>query len=209
MKILRTTIKVENIQFFSIYSSFHLRNELNIFANSGKKNQIKKTPPVKSKSADLDAIVDKYFWLVIPIFAVIYFISSKYSTGFYQDDEIGQYINMIQFWTDPFAILGNSPKPGYKIFMVLPSLFGYDTVLAFNSIIASLTVYFTYILLKVYKIKYAFFGALLLSVQPLFLIFRSGLMQKYLLRCFCCLYCYFIKKKIIFGQELFADIFLW
>ncbi|MDQ3021122.1 MAG: hypothetical protein M3R36_11215 [Bacteroidota bacterium] len=140
-----------------------------------KKIQTKTKPPVKSTAIDIDVAVDKYFWLVIPVFAIIYYISSKYSTGFYQDDEIGQYINMIQFWTDPFAILGNSPKPGYKIFMVVPSMFGYETVLAFNSIIASLTVYFTYILLKVYKIKYAFFGALMLSVQPLFfdLSFRS------------------------------------
>ncbi|MEO8209242.1 MAG: hypothetical protein ABI840_01675 [bacterium] len=140
-----------------------------------KKIQTKKSIPVKSASIDLDTIAGKYFWLVIPILAVIYYLSSKYSTGFYQDDEIGQYINMIQFWSDPFAILGNSPKPGYKIFMVIPSLFGYETVLAVNSIIASLTVYFTYILLKVYKIKYAVFGALLLSVQPLFfdLSFRS------------------------------------
>lgn len=120
-------------------------------------------------------IFEKYFWLIIPVLTVIYFISSKYSVGFYQDDEIGQYINMIKFWSDPFAILGNSPKPGYKIFMVIPALFSYETVLLVNAFIASLSVYFTYVLLKVYKINYAFFGALLLSVQPLFfdLSFRS------------------------------------
>lgn len=140
-----------------------------------KKNQTKKTPVKKSTSYDLDSMFDRYFWIVIPVFSVIYYVSSRYSTGFYQDDEIGQYINMIQFWSDPFAILGNSPKPGYKIFMVIPSLAGYDAVLMANSVIASLSVYFTYVLLKVYKIKYAFLGALLLSVQPLFfdLSFRS------------------------------------
>jgi hypothetical protein len=126
-------------------------------------------------SFDKNKIIENYFWLIIPVLTVIYFISSKYSVGFYQDDEVGQYINMIKFWSDPFAILGNSPKPGYKIFMVIPALFSYETVLLVNALIASLAVYFTYVLLKVYNINYAFFGALLLSVQPLFfdLSFRS------------------------------------
>jgi hypothetical protein len=136
--------------------------------SSGKINQ-------NVTSFDNYPVIEKYFWLVIPLFTLIYFISSKYSVGFYQDDEVGQYINMIKFWSDPFVILGNSPKPGYKIFMILPSLIGYDAVLLVNSFIASLSVYFTYILLRVYKINYAFFGALLLALQPLFfdLSFRS------------------------------------
>jgi len=59
--------------------------------------------------------------------------------------------------------------------MVLPALFGYESVLIANSLIASLSVYFTYVLLRTYKISYAYFGALLLAVQPLFfdLSFRS------------------------------------
>ena len=124
---------------------------------------------------DDNPLISKYFWIVIPLFTIIYYISSKYSLGFYQDDEVGQYINMLSFWSDPFVILGNSPKPGYKIFMVIPSLFGYNAVLLVNAFIASLAVYYTYILLKVCKINYAYFGALLLSVQPLFfdLSFRS------------------------------------
>ena len=82
---------------------------------------------------------------------------------------------MIKFWIDPGVILGNNPKPGYKIFMVIPALFGYQGVLIVNSLIASLAVYFTYLLIKAYKIKYAFFGALLMAFQPLFfdLSFRS------------------------------------
>src|SRR5690606_26719576 len=73
------------------------------------------------------------------------------------------------------VILGNMPKPGYKIFMVIPALFGYDVVLTVNSFIASLTVFFTYKLIKAYKLNYAFVGALLLAFQPLFfdLSFRS------------------------------------
>ena len=97
------------------------------------------------------------------------------SAGFYQDDEIAQYINMINFWHDPGAILGNGPKPGYKIFMVVPAYFGYDYVLMMNSLIASITVYMTYVLLKTYKVNYAVIGALLLATQPMFveLSYRS------------------------------------
>ncbi|MEP7145557.1 MAG: hypothetical protein ABI792_00970 [bacterium] len=135
----------------------------------------KRTQSAVEVSFDKNLLLNKYFWLLIPLLTAVYYISSKYSVGFYQDDEVAQYINMIQFWTDPFAILGNSPKPGYKLFTVIPSLFGYEAVLIFNAFIASLTVYFTYLLLKVYNISYAYFGALLLSMQPLFfdLSFRS------------------------------------
>lgn len=142
------------------------------------KTKIKKqTLPLTEKSVSYENLnlINKYFWIVIPLFTLIYYISSKYSVGFYQDDEIGQYINMIQFWSDPFAILGNNPKPGYKIFLVLPALISYDAVLITNALIASVTVFLTYKLLQVYQVKYSYFGALLLAFQPLFfdLSFRS------------------------------------
>lgn len=151
------------------------------------KSQIKKNSPGTSRSKsstgikkevnpiDANPFLDKYFWLVIPLLAVIYYLSSRYSMGFYQDDEIGHYVNMKEFWNDPFVILGNWPKPGYKLFMVIPALFGYQAVIFFNSLIAAVTVYLTYILIKEYKVGYAFFGALMLAFQPLFfdLSFRS------------------------------------
>jgi len=123
----------------------------------------------------IDDTLGKYFWLIIPILTAVYFISSRFSVGFYQDDEISQYINMIDFWVNPSVILGNAPKPGWKIFMVLPALVSYDFVLIFNSFIASLTVFMTYKMLRVYQLKNAFIGALLLAVQPLYfdLSFRS------------------------------------
>ncbi|MCX7834165.1 MAG: glycosyltransferase family 39 protein [Ignavibacteria bacterium] len=123
----------------------------------------------------IDEKIGKYFWLIIPILTVIYFLSSRYSVGFYQDDEISQYINMIDFWVNPSVILGNAPKPGWKIFLVLPALVSYDFVLVFNSFIASITVFITYRMLRVYQLKNAVIGGLLLAVQPLYfdLSFRS------------------------------------
>lgn len=128
-----------------------------------------------AKVIDIDNAVEKYFFLIIPVLTIIYYLVSKVSLGFYQDDEIGQYINMVDFWNDPAVILGNNPKPGWKIFMVIPALFGYNAVLIANSLIASLAVFFTFKMLRIYNIKYAFFGALLLATQPLFfdLSFRS------------------------------------
>jgi hypothetical protein len=139
-----------------------------------KKTQTKVQPAVKNVKT-IDDYIGKYFWVVIPLLAVIYYISSRYSTGFYQDDEVAQYVNMLDFWKNPWAILGNAPKPGYKIIMVIPALFSYDVVLFVNSLIASLTVYLTYKLIKLYGINYAYFGALLLACQPSYfdISFRS------------------------------------
>ena len=197
--------------------------------NKNLKSTLKNKSSVKNTAnvipIDNYPFIEKYFWLVIPVFTIIYYISSKYSVGFYQDDEIGQYINMISFWSDPFVILGNSPKPGYKIFMVIPSLFGYESVLFVNSLIASLSVYFTYVLLKVYNINYAYFGALLLSLQPLFFdlsfrsyaeIFTSLLIlfvlifykkEKYVLSALICGYIFTVRQEIALLIIIFAIIY--
>jgi len=127
-----------------------------------------------SESA-FEAKYSKYFWIIIPVLAFLYYSYRNIAVGFYQDDEVAQYINMINFWADPWVILGNGPKPGYKIFMVIPALISYDAVLIFNSIIAATTVYMTYVLIKTYKVGFAMIGALLLATQPLYadLSFRS------------------------------------
>jgi len=130
---------------------------------------------VKYSETAFETRYSKYFWLIIPVLTILYYSYRNIAVGFYQDDEVAQYINMLQFWHDPWAILGNGPKPGYKIFMVIPALFSYDAVMIFNSFIAASTVYLTYLLIKSYKVGYAFTGALLLATQPLFvdLSFRS------------------------------------
>ena len=134
-----------------------------------------KQQKTEAKDSIFDKINPKYYLLIIPVLAAIYYSYRYIALGFYQDDEIAQYINMLNFWHDPWAILGNGPKPGYKIFMVIPALFSYDYVLLLNSLIAAVTVYMTYYMLRTYKIPYAIFGALLLAAQPMFLelSFRS------------------------------------
>lgn len=130
---------------------------------------------IKYTQTDFEQKYSRYFWIIIPVLAILYYSYRKIAMGFYQDDEVAQYINMIQFWHDPWVILGNGPKPGYKIFMVIPALISYDAVLITNSLIAASTVYLTYLMIRAYNVSYGIIGALLLASQPLFvdLSFRS------------------------------------
>ena len=130
---------------------------------------------VNKQESLIDDKIDKYFWLIIPVLTILYYWISYISVGFYQDDEIAQYLNAIKFQVDPFSILGNNPKPGWKLFLIIPAMIDYKAVLMFNALVASLAVFFTFKFLKEYKLNYAFFGALLLAVQPLFfdLSFRT------------------------------------
>lgn len=137
--------------------------------------QDKKKQTQQSFSPDLDKDFAKYYWLIIPVTSLIYFAFSYYSTGFYQDDEVGHYVTMRDFWSDPWIIMSNWGKPGWKILLVVPSLFGYKAVLLVNSLIAGLTAYATILLAKEMKMKNTIIAGLLLAFQPLVLqlAFRS------------------------------------
>ena len=115
---------------------------------------------------------------------------------------------MLHFWKDPWVILGNGPKPGYKIFTVIPALISYDAVLIFNSFIASVTVYMTYVLIKSYKINYGIFGALLLATQPLYvnLSFRSY-SEIFTALCIVCFLLLYRKEKYILSSLLLGYIY--
>jgi len=124
---------------------------------------------------DLDMYVDKYMWLLLPVLTLLYYWFSVGSTGFYQDDEIGHYRNIRQFWGDPFSIMGNQPKPGWKILMVVPGLFGFVGVALAHCFVAALTAVMTWKLGKAMKLRNSTVAALLLAMQPLYvqLAFRS------------------------------------
>ncbi|MBR9978931.1 MAG: hypothetical protein KFH87_12670 [Bacteroidetes bacterium] len=124
---------------------------------------------------NFDDFADKYIWYLVPILVLLYYWFSQGSTGFYQDDEIGHYRNIRQFWGDPFSIMGNQPKPGWKILLVLPGLFGSVGVTLAHSLIAALTVVMTYKLGRAMNIRNSSLAALFLAAQPLYLqiSFRS------------------------------------
>ncbi len=131
-----------------------------------------KAPP---PAFDLDVFLDRYIWYLLPLLALLYLWFSQGSTGFYQDDEIGHYRNIRQFWGDPFSIMGNQPKPGWKILLVVPGLFGFTGVAIAHCLIAALTVVMTYRLGRAMKMKNSSLAALFLAAQPLYLqlSFRS------------------------------------
>lgn len=135
------------------------------------KGERKVVPP----AFNLDEFVDRYIWLLVPLLVLLYYWFGSGSTGFYQDDEIGHYRNIRQFWGDPFSIMGNQPKPGWKILMVVPGLFGFTGVMLAHCLVAALTVVMTYKLGRAMKMKNASLAALFLAAQPLYLqlSFRS------------------------------------
>src|SRR4030095_3920103 len=185
-----------------------------LFFMSKKKpqeNTVKKSESVINipySETELEKKIAKYFWIIIPILTILYYSYRKISVGFYQDDEVAQYINMLNFWQDPWVILGNGPKPGYKIFMVIPALFSYDAVLIFNSFIASVTVYMTYVLIKTYNVRYAIYGALLLASQPLYvnLSFRSY-SEIFTALCLVSFLILYKKKKFLFSALLLGYVY--
>lgn len=133
------------------------------------KNKKKNAPQVKAVEADFDAKYSKYYWLIIPVLTIIYFVFSYFSNGFYQDDEVAHYINMRDFWSNPWIIMSNWGKPGWKIFLVIPALAGFKFTLLINSFITALTAYFTVILAKAVKFKNAILAGVLFAFQPLIL----------------------------------------
>ncbi len=118
---------------------------------------------------DLDEFIARYIWLLVPILVAIYYVYSTGSTGFYQDDEIGHYRNIRGFWGDPFSIMGNQPKPGWKILLVLPGLLGFKGVLLAHCLITALSVVATFHLGRALNIRNAGVGAILLAFQPMYL----------------------------------------
>jgi hypothetical protein len=139
-----------------------------------------RTTPINRASAslstyDFDKDYSKYYWLLIPILTIIYFTYSYFSNGFYQDDEVAHYLNMRDFWTNPWIIMSNWGKPGWKIFLEIPSLLGYKPVLLVNSIITSLTAFFTIKLASELKMRNTLIAGIFFAFQPtiLQLSFRS------------------------------------
>ncbi len=112
---------------------------------------------------------DRFALMLSVGLAVAYFIFSKFSEGFYQHDEAGHFVNMRSFWHDPFVILGNWAKPGYKLIYVIPALFGEQAVIFVNCLFSGFTSFLVYKILKQFNSKFAILGFFLLAMQPLWM----------------------------------------
>ncbi|MGB1219786.1 MAG: hypothetical protein ACPG4W_08405, partial [Flavobacteriales bacterium] len=106
--------------------------------------------------------------LVTLAIAVIYFIFSTFSTGFYQHDEVAHFLNMQRFWYDPSAILGTWAKPGFKIAYVIPAYFGAKAVLITNILFASFTAFFAGKIAEHFKIPFRVLVMVATAFVPMF-----------------------------------------
>ncbi len=107
--------------------------------------------------------------------AVVYFLLSRVSDGFYQHDEVAHFVSMRQFWHDPNTALGNWAKPGYKVLYALPALFGATAVTMVNALVAAACAYAGTRLAEKLGAGTPLLAFVLLAFQPLWmgLAFRN------------------------------------
>jgi hypothetical protein len=108
--------------------------------------------------------------------AIIYFVFSTLSDGFYQHDEVGNFMAAQRIWYDDIIqILGANTKSGYRLLYALPALGGFAFLKLFNSLVAAFTVYFSYKLLAKLGSKNKLLIFFVLGLQPLWfmLSFRN------------------------------------
>ena len=104
------------------------------------------------------------------LLALVSYILSRISIGFYQGEEISHWQNIRQFWNDPSVILGLWPKPGYKVLIILPSFFGQQAVVITNCLVTATTCFLAYKIAKGYNAKYPQLAFWLLATQPMWLM---------------------------------------
>jgi 4-amino-4-deoxy-L-arabinose transferase-like glycosyltransferase len=114
-------------------------------------------------------------WLCTLAVALFYAFYSTRSNGFYQQDEAGHFISMLDFWHQPNIILSNWAKPGYKLIYVVPTLLGKNAVRILNCIFAAMTGFLAYRIAEKLGSNRPMIAFLLLITQPLWvsLSFRN------------------------------------
>ncbi len=118
---------------------------------------------------------DNIMLFVTFVLGLLYFYYSHLSDGFYQHDEAAHFISMKRFWHDPFSVLGNWNKPGYKLLYALPALGGRTVVLLVNCFVAAFSCFLAYKVAKTLKSQFAILAFCLLALQPMWvqLSFRN------------------------------------
>ena len=124
--------------------------------------------PQKQKFSWEDVEFPKWFPLATgAVLTLIYYAFSTQSTGWYQHDEVGHFLNMQDFWVQPSKIMGIWAKPGYKIMYVIPAYFGKDFLIFFNCLVAGFMALITYWIAKEFKLKNAWLVMVFVGLQPM------------------------------------------
>jgi len=146
-------------------------------ANIGsKKDQpITAEPKIKNIPFSVNSLNNKMLWGLTVVLALVYVVASTFSDGFYMHEEPGFYMYAKDFLNDPIASFRGFQRIGYVLFLALPSLGGFTFLNIFNSVLASITVLYSYKIIQKLKGENSFLIFFLLGLQPLWfmLAFRD------------------------------------
>jgi hypothetical protein len=112
----------------------------------------------------------RLIWILTALLAGFYYYYSTRSKGFYQQDEAGHFLGMLDFWNEPKSILGNWAKFGYKLIYVVPALLGGQVLVTiFNCVLAAGCAGLVAYCLRLKGSGLALAGFALLAFQPLWI----------------------------------------
>jgi hypothetical protein len=144
--------------------------------NKKESHSIKNDVKVVENKFSLNDLNNKELWIFTAILTIVYFVSSTFSDGFYMHDEPELFLYASKgFWADPISELLRFRKVGYVLFLALPSLGGFTFLHIFNSILAAVTVMYSYKIIHKLGSKNSFLIYFILGLQPLWfmLAFRN------------------------------------
>jgi hypothetical protein len=126
---------------------------------------------ISAPSISVPSQTPTWVWAVATgLVAFFYFFWSTKSNGFYQQDEAGHFIGMLDFWHDPASILGNWAKWGYKLLYVVPAKLGGATLVTLlNCLFAAGSALLMGLALQKQGSRYALAAFALTALQPLWI----------------------------------------
>jgi len=126
-------------------------------------------------SFSLNNLNDRKLWGITIALAVVYSVFSMFSDGFFMHDEPMFYMYAKNFLQDPIAAFKGFQRIGYVTFLALPALGGFTFLNIFNSVLCSITVLYSYKIIRKLKGENSFLIFFLLGLQPLWfmLAFRN------------------------------------
>ena len=101
------------------------------------------------------------------LFFIFFWVYSQYSDGFYQQDEVGHYLQIIDFWSNPLVyLLDMWARGGYKLIYALPGLLGKQGVIITNIFFSASSCYLAYLIARHYRLKYPLLAIVFTGMQP-------------------------------------------
>lgn len=110
-----------------------------------------------------------HLWILTLLTCGAYYWYSTKSVGYYQDDELAHFMNMLGFWDDPASIMGNWNKPGYKLLYVLPAKAGYNFVVLLNCAVSALGCWLAAKTTRLFYPGLALAAFILAALQPVWI----------------------------------------